>query len=278
MRAKAEEQSGVQVQAQQPGQYGFLTTDKGVMWMNGDGTWAADCWLNLGEAKYHFDENGYLQLGMTNVGDETYYLYYTGMMATGWLTQGADLYFFNPDGTMAKDTVINGYRFGSDGRLEGIDEQAQEEKSELEQVVDNILASIITPDMTEDQKIAACYQYMVDASSYKRTYETPSGDWTGQFAMEILITGKGNCYRYAAGFAYLLKGLGYDTKVITGEIGSRRGGMAPHGWTEVLIDTDWYVFDTEMQDANGKKNYYWKTYATYPSKPLVKRAEWPVYF
>ena len=64
---------------------------------------------------------------------------------------------------------------------------------------------------------------------------------------------------------------------ITGQVKARRGGTTPHGWTEVKMGDTWYIFDTELQDALGG-NYYKKTYANYPTKPLIKEAEWEVYF
>ena len=103
----------------------------------------------------------------------------------------------------------------------------------------------------------------------------PSGDWTGTYAKEILTTGKGNCYRYAAAYAYLAKGLGFESRVVTGQISARRGGVTPHAWTEVKIGDKWYIFDSEMQDAKSK-DYYWKTYDNYPTQPLIRQAVWDV--
>ena len=78
--------------------------------------------------------------------------------------------------------------------------------------------------------------YIIDNTSYKRTYDTPAGDWTGEYAMQLYTSGEGNCYRYASAFAYLVSGLGYEARVVTGEIGARRGGTNPHGWAEVKFD------------------------------------------
>ena len=51
--------------------------------------------------------------------------------------------------------------------------------------------------------------------------------------------------------------------------------MTPHAWTEVKVGGEWYLFDTEMQDAKNR-DYYMKTDKTYPTKPLIKQAEWEV--
>lgn len=232
-------------------------------------------------------ENTALQAVLAPIGGKIYYVYQDGSFARGWLMIGTDWYFFSPaDGAMAMDTVINGFKFGADGRFAGIEvleEQAQEKETAvknqtLKDVADYFLSSIITEGMSEDEKIRACYTYIMDITEYERTYETPSGDWTGDFALQLLTSGKGNCYRYAAAFAYLVTGLGYEAKVSTGEIASRKGGTAPHGWAEVKIGDAWYIYDPDMEDANRAKDYYKKTYENYPVRPLVKKNEWAVSF
>lgn len=257
-------------------QGGFVATEEGIKWQNADGNWAINSWVEANGHRYHTGENGALQTGMMDIEGQTYYFYGTGEAAVGWTTIGNDLYYFNANGAMAKNTSVNGCAVGSDGKLQKtLDESGNAKQTAA---VNNILASIITPGMTEEDKLLACYNHVINASSYKRTYETPTADWTGTFGWEILTTGEGNCFRYASAYASLLKGLGYDARVATGYIGNRKGGLSPHGWTEVRIGDTWYVFDTEMHDAkNGTKNYYFKTYETYPSKPLKKEADWPVY-
>lgn len=257
---------------------GLVQTDNGVVWMQGDGTWAVDCWVYGYGRIYHTDENGYIQLGMTEIDEKSYYLYPEGRIARGWTVIDGSWYFFEFDGAMAVNTVVDGLYLGSDGKAISQSGEVVPQRNELREKVDSILLSIITPEMTEEEKIAACYWYMANNYTYKRTYETPQGDWTGAYALEILTTGKGNCYRFASAFAYLLNELGYETKVITGKVGTRSGGMTPHSWTEVKIGNEWYVFDTELQYANKNKNYYWKTYETYPAQTPVKLQEWPISF
>lgn len=264
------------VQAAPKPRFVLVEEEHVIKLQNDDGTWAANTWIDEFGHRYHTDENGALQVEWQEIDGRKYFFYYTGAAATGWTTIGADLYYFDADGALATDTVINGCQVGSDGKLvKALNEEGEAVQAE---VVEKILSSIITPEMTEEEKLRACYDYVVNNSGYNRTYETPTADWTGTFGFELLTTGKGNCYRFASAYASLLKGLGFDARVATGKIGSRRGGLTPHGWTEVLVGDTWYVFDSEMQYATKKgKNYYFKTYETYPSKPLVKEADWPVY-
>lgn len=253
----------------EPAPYGFVQTDKGVMWGNEDGTWLKDSWLEIFGLKYHLSKEGYIQVGLTQIGNKTYYLYPEGKLAIGWLQLEDGLYFFQEDGTMAVNTTVGNYQIGSDGKATGL--------PDLQERVNSIIQAVTTSNMTNDQKLFACYQYILNNSSYKRTYDTPSGNWTGTYAMELLSTGQGNCYRYAAGFAYLAKGLGYETRVITGTIKAARGGVTPHGWVEIKLGDKWYIFDPEMQDAKGH-DLYMKTYENYPVKPLNKGTEWTVQF
>lgn len=258
--------------------YGLVQTDNGIQWMQEDGTWAVNCWVSGAGRTYHTDGNGCIQTGMTVIDGKSYYLYPEGRIARGWTKIDDSWYFFYFDGAMAVNTAVDGIDLGSDGKTVSEGGEIVPPENELREKVDSILLSIITPGMTEEEKISACYWYMANNFTYKRTYETPSGDWTGGFAMEIFTTGKGNCYRFASAFAYLLNELGYETKVITGKVGTRSGGTAPHGWTEVKIGGEWFVFDTELQYANKNKDYYWKTYETYPSRTIIKQQEWPVSF
>lgn len=260
---------GMTARAQEAGVYGFLQTPDGVMWQNADGSLAKDCWVGVGEKIWHLDPNGYVQVGLTEADGDFYYLTPEGILTTGWLTIGDGIYFFDADGKMAKNTQIEGFVIGPDGRVSGV--------SALAQLVSRTVASVTTPEMTGAQKLRACYEYVLDFTSYQRSYETPSGDWVGPYAAELLTTGKGNCYRYAAAFACLAKGIGYEARVATGQIKAARGGVTPHGWTEVKIDGEWYLFDPDMEDAK-KWDFYKKTYDGYPVKPLEKQAEWAVVF
>lgn len=249
----------------------FVQADQGVMWQNADGTFLRDSWLEVAGLRYHLDRNGYVQVGLTEVDGKFYFLHPGGVVVAGWLQIGDGIYYFQADGSMAINTVVDGFVLGSDGRLTG------ETQSALQQQVNAIIAAVTTADMTAEQKLRACYQYVMDSSKYKRDTEVPSGDWTGRYAQEILSTGKGNCYRYACGFAYLAKGLGYEARVVTGTVRSLKGGQTPHGWAEVYINDGWYVFDAVMEDSRHV-DMFGRTYEDYPYSPLIKGADWEVHF
>ena len=149
--------------------------------------------------------------------------------------------------------------------------------SEFEQLVIQIIESITTEEMSAEEKRLACYQYIIDTTTYVRTYEQPSGDWTKEYALDVLALQQGNCFRYAAAFAYMCAELGYDAKVCTGEVSASRGGTTPHGWVVLTIDGVEYLCDPDLEQSLGY-DFYMKTYDEYPVKPLITEEEWEIAF
>lgn len=226
---------------------GFVQTQQGVMWQNADGTFLKDNWLGVFGLLYHLDENGYIQTGQVEI--------------------DGVLYDLHPDGTVDVLTPSQ-----EDAMTEPVN------NPELLDRVNEIIAAVTTADMTDVQKLRACYQYVMDSSKYKRNTATPSGDWTGSYAMDILTTGRGNCYRYACSVAYLAKGLGFESRVVTGTVHSLRGGQTPHGWAEICLeDGCWYIFDAVMEDSRHV-DMFGRTYEDYPYAPLIGEAVWEIRF
>ena len=279
--------------------YGFYAGDGGIMWSNGDGTFKKNEWLHFMGKSYYFNSAGYVVTGFQNIGGKLYYLPADGIIRTGWNSAPEGSYYVLSDGSVAVNTVIGGQMIGANGIAAGSAAAAQQAAaqqaaalqaqaaaqqvqaaapvSEFHGVCLRILDQITTPGMTNEQKLAAAYSYVINATTYKRTYDTPAGDWTKSYAMDIYSTGQGNCYRYAAAFAYLARAIGYDVRVCTGQISARRGGTTPHGWVEVYYGGQWLICDPDMQDADGR-DYFLKTFAAYPVKPLNKTATWAISF
>ncbi|MBR1866175.1 MAG: transglutaminase domain-containing protein [Lachnospiraceae bacterium] len=122
---------------------------------------------------------------------------------------------------------------------------------------------------SKSQKLEKCYYYLSKKYKYKRYYTNlyPKAKDMKSMAHDMFSKKKGNCHRYAACFAYIARVLGYDTKVVVGDISSSRGGMTPHGWTELKNGGTWYVCDPDME-MNGFASYM-KT--TTPCRTTVTR-------
>ncbi|MBQ9069516.1 MAG: N-acetylmuramoyl-L-alanine amidase family protein [Eggerthellaceae bacterium] len=78
-------------------------------------------WRKINKEWYYFDASGAMRTGWLTTGSGTYYLstsYSTkGEMQTGLQKIGNDYYYFDStSGRMAKNTTINGERYGSNGK------------------------------------------------------------------------------------------------------------------------------------------------------------------
>lgn len=149
--------------------------------------------------------------------------------------------------------------------------------TEIKKLAAAVVEACTTGEMRQERQLKECFDFFVNSSEYERSMEVPTGDWTSKYAVEMLQNGKGNCYRYAAAFAYIAKGLGYDTKICLGTVTSSLGGRTPHAWTEVKVGDNWYIYDTEMQGAKGS-GYYKRTYKNYPAGPLDKQTAYSIYY
>lgn len=74
-----------------------------------DGSYVKNAWKDIDDQRYAFDADGY--------------------MRSGWFKDtDNEWYYLNPDGTMAKDTQIDEYKIGADGK--SADKKAAEEKKQ----------------------------------------------------------------------------------------------------------------------------------------------------
>jgi len=74
-------------------------------------------WIKPYGSWFYLHSNGVMAKGLLNLNGNTYYLKSNGSMATGWIADGGDNYYFQPgSGIMVKDTVINGWKIGVDGK------------------------------------------------------------------------------------------------------------------------------------------------------------------
>ncbi len=107
---------------------------------------------------------------------------------------------------------------------------------EVDALADAVLAEIITPEMTELEKVQAIYNWNIRHIAYINHSE--KGDWV-RAAYEGLADRKGDCYVYACTAKELLTRAGISNMDIT-KIPTRR----EHYWNLVDIGEGWYHFDT----------------------------------
>lgn len=105
--------------------------------------------------------------------------------------------------------------------------------------------------MTNEQKLKACFDFVKTYGECRpRTPHYMGMDWPVIYANDMFVNGKGNCFSYAAAFAYLAKAVGYENVYACSSSG--------HGWAEV----NGLVYDPEWSKHSTKSSYYGLSYNT----------------
>jgi len=92
--------------------------------------------------------------------------------------------------------------------------------------------------------------------TYERNSEwTDPGKGSAYYASIGFSNHRGNCYVMAACFYEMAIELGYDAHQVAGQVPSRKGGLTPHSWVEIVMDGTTYVFDPDFSLVSGKSGY-----------------------
>jgi hypothetical protein len=150
------------------------------------------------------------------------------------------------NGDLKKDCWIGVLYFDEEGRYTSGDK-------ELDKLVARVVRHNTTNRMTRMERLHALYDYTRDNIKYvgfgnhdlsMKPAHGPEG-WMPELAIRALKEGVGNCYFYAATFAALARGVGYQAFAVGGIVGAID---EQHGWVEI-IDEDgniWFC-DPELE-------------------------------
>ncbi len=146
---------------------------------------------------------------------------------------------------------VQAHVFGGDGVSEPVAE-TQVEDPFRDVIIDPMLRrakayidSVTTPDMTREQKLAACFSSFRSAEEYNPWIPHYHGaDWTVRYASYYFDNHAGNCYSYASAFAYMAKALGYENVCVCSGI--------THGWVEI----DGLTYDPQLAKKFSDVSYY----------------------
>lgn len=134
---------------------------------------------------------------------------------------------------------------------------AQSGYPELDALVNNLISNVVTEDMNNYQKVWALYEWMIDNVSYSRGMDANTGAYSSSdpavtptevlWATDLLNAGQGCCYNYSSAFVYILRALGYDAHLVSGNVPKYGGGETPHCWLYVNLDNGrQYTFDPDL--------------------------------
>ncbi len=77
-------------------------------------------------------------------------------------------------------------------------------------------------------------------------------------ALQMIDTGGGNCYNFAALTALLARKAGYQAKAVAGTVLLPwNTGYISHAWTEVTIDGVTYICDSQQENNAPNRGYSW---------------------
>lgn len=113
-----------------------------------------------------------------------------------------------------------------------------------------VVASITNEGMAKEEKLRACFEFVKTYRGGRPRIPNYTGmDWPVVYANDMFVNdGKGNCFSYAAAFAYMAKAIGYE------EVYACHGGG--HGWAEV----DGLIYDPERNKFDPSFHYYGVSY------------------
>ncbi len=135
-----------------------------------------------------------------------------------------------------------------------------EKQDEIARKVEEIVAEIITDDMSDAEKNLAINTYLCENAVYdndalenaeKYSFTQVDEDFYDSFtAYGILVDGVGVCASYSASYKLLADAAGLDCVVVTGYL----DGSVPHAWNKVNLDGEWYIVDSTNNDNDVIEN------------------------
>lgn len=147
---------------------------------------------------------------------------------------------------------------------------------ELDNLVNSVIAKCVTDGMNGYQKAWACYEYILNNIKYSRGFADHTGAYSSSdpattpievlWATDLLNSGQGACYNYSSTYVYLMRALGFDAHLVSGDTPKYGGGTTPHCWLYVNLGGKKYTFDPDLD-----QNYYNRELSQGVKDPLKDR-------
>lgn len=137
-------------------------------------------------------------------------------------------------------------------------DELSQRQSEISEESNNIVNSVTSADMSDEEKCRAFYNYFNAHTAYddnalaeaeKHNYTKGEGwkDAEDAFnAYGIIVNKTGVCQSYALSYKLLCHLGGIEAKVITGYLND----TLPHAWNAVKLDGEWYQTDCTNNETN----------------------------
>ena len=126
----------------------------------------------------------------------------------------------------------------------------------LKAQAEKIVSKKVNSSDSAKMKLKKLFKYAENTYDYKRVmgFDTYNG-WEKDYALETYSDKKGSCYHFAAAYAFLAKkATGYKVRIGVGKTNGFSGALQGHAWTEIKIDSKWYICDTNMDKYAEKSS------------------------
>ena len=189
----------------------------------------------------------------------------TTELAEGWHNINGLLFHVNADSQFDRNTTVDGLELDRNGRYTTGSE-------ELDSLLADAVAGVVTDDMTQMEKLRAVYDYAKETFGYLGIGEvdTSKEGWEIEQATSMLKNKRGNCYSWSSVFTYLARQVGFDAHAIAGTGVSPKGSESVHAWTEITIDGVAYTFDPQIESVYAAR--YGENYDLFMKE--YGKAEW----
>lgn len=120
-------------------------------------------------------------------------------------------------------------------------------KTETDKKANEAIASVVTENMTEIQKLKITYEWLYWHFKYRTVAIDLSNGYTDELTYDLASYffkyRKGSCEHYAAAQKIILSNLGYESMYVEGERLTSAGKWGEHVWLIVKYEGNWYHVD-----------------------------------
>ena len=240
----------------------FVCVDGKFYSLKADGS-ARKGWQQFPYGLAYFGNDGVLRKGLQTINGKAYLFSQKGILLTGTQTVGNTTYYLSDRGRleMKKVATQNGnlYYDGDGKKLSDVKVQDIETLERAKKIA----AEITNSSMTQEQKLKACFDWVIKKPYVMRRKFVNEPGWPALYANDHFLLGGGNCESDACAFAYLAKAIGYtNIYVCTDSDGT--WGLA-HSWAEI----NGLVYDPLFAEAKNYNKYYGAPYGVYELHPIL---------
>ncbi|MGG7178337.1 transglutaminase domain-containing protein [Clostridium paraputrificum] len=119
----------------------------------------------------------------------------------------------------------------------------------VQKKVEDIVSEVIKPEMKDYEKEKALHDYVINNCKFDQRYYSGDMPKESYTVYGVLVNGIGVCQGYAIAMDKLLKAVGIETTIITGEALNNDGdGYIKHAWNIVEIGGENYHLDLTWDD------------------------------